>query len=351
MRRAIALLGALASQAAAQEITTAPAMTDEFRGIAVRDREVWVAGRGGRWGLSADGGETWRFGIVPGADSLVLVDVEALGLGAACVLGTSFEGGLARVYRTDDTGRRWRRVYERRQPGVFLDGMAFWDDRRGVAFGDPVDGAFHVLRTDDGCRSWTEVPADRLPTPLDGEAGFAASGTAVAMAGADHAWIGTGGGRTARVLRTTDGGRTWSAHDTPLRAGAAAGIFGVAFRDTLTGAAVGGNYQQPTDAAPNVLRTADGGVTWILAGPTAPAGVRYGARYVLTERGPILAAVGPAGFGYSTNDGAGWTPVDTLYAFTVAVTARAVWTAGPAGRVVRYDPAPWLRTGGSGFRP
>jgi hypothetical protein len=43
------------------------------------------------------------------------------------------------------------------------------------------------------------------------------------------------------------------------------------------------------------------------------------------------------------DDGAGWVAVDTLNAFTVAVSARAVWTAGPNGRVARFDPAPWMR--------
>jgi photosystem II stability/assembly factor-like uncharacterized protein len=343
VKPAAALFGLLALPAAAQEGTPTPGMLQEYRGLSVRALEVWVSGRGGSWGRSLDGGRTWNGGFVPGADSLVLVDIEALHGANACVLATSFDGGLARAYWTDDGGRIWWRVYERRHPDVFLDGMAFWDQQRGVAFGDPVDGAFHVLRTDNGCRSWTEVPADALPPPLPGEAGFAASGTAIAAAGDRHAWIGTGGGAVARVLRTTDGGRTWTAHETPLVAGTAAGIFGIAFRDTLHGVAVGGNYQSPADSGANVLVTSDGGMTWTLVGQSAPAGVRYGVRYALTEGGPVVAAVGPTGFGYSRDDGASWVAVDTLNAFTVAVTARAAWVAGPKGRVVRFDPAPWMR--------
>jgi photosystem II stability/assembly factor-like uncharacterized protein len=328
---------------AAQEAAHVPGMTGEFRGLAARGEEVWASGRGGRWARSTDGGRTWTSGVIAGADSLVLVDVEILEPGAACVLGTGFESGIARAYRTSDGGATWTPTYERRHPQVFLDGMAFWDPARGVAFGDPMDSAFLVLRTEDGCRSWSEVPAAGLPSPLDGEAGFAASGTAIAAAGERHAWIGTGGGRVARVLRTTDGGRTWSAHETPLAGGAAAGLFGVAFRDALHGVAVGGNYQLPADSSPNVLATADGGVTWRMVGTTAPAGVRYGVRVVETERGLVIAAAGPTGLGYSTNDGASWVTVDTLNAFTLTVTARAVWTAGPEGRIVRFAPAPWLR--------
>jgi photosystem II stability/assembly factor-like uncharacterized protein len=344
VRRLIALVVTLAPGGArGQEVVNVPGMNGEFRGLAVRGEEVWAGGRGGRWARSTDRGRTWASGVIPGADSLVLVDVEVLEPGVTCALGTAFEGGLARAFRTADGGVSWARTYERRHAQVFLDGMAFWDGRRGLAFGDPVDGAFLVLRTEDGCRSWSEVPAGRLPEPLDGEAGFAASGTAIATAGVTHAWIGTGGGAVARVLRTADGGRSWSAHPTPFAAGPASGIFGVAFRDTLNGAAVGGNYQDPTAGASNVLRTSDGGLTWVVVGTSAPAGVRYGARYGPAGSAPVLVAVGPTGFGYSKDDGAGWVAVDTLNAFTLALTARAVWTAGPNGRVVRFDPAPWMR--------
>jgi len=344
VRRTAALLAALLPGAAgAQDVAKVPGMDGEFRGLSVWGDEVWASGRGGRWARSTDGGRTWVSGLIPTADSLVLVDVEILGPGVACVLGTGFEGGLARAFRTGDGGNTWTTVYQRRHPQVFFDGMAFWDSGRGVAFSDPVDGGFLVLRTDDGCRSWTEVPAERVPAPLAGEAGFAASGTAITAAGAAHAWIGTGGGTVARVLRTTDGGRTWAAHPTPLAAGQAAGIFGIAFRDTLNGVAVGGNYQDPTAAAPNVLRTTDGGLTWTVLGTSAPAGVRYGARYAPGAPRPALVAVGPTGWGYSMDDGAGWVAVDTLNAFTVALSARAVWTAGPGGRVARFDPAPWMR--------
>jgi photosystem II stability/assembly factor-like uncharacterized protein len=341
--RGACLLSALAAAAAgAQEVSQVEGATGEFRGLAARDGEAWASGRGGRWARSTDGGRTWTSGVIPGADSLVLVDVEILRPGRACVLGTGFEGGLARAFRTEDGGKTWIGAYERRHPQVFFDGMAFWDGNRGVAFSDPVDGAFLLARTDDGCRTWTEVPADRVPAPLAGEAGFAASGTAITAAGAAHAWIGTGGGPVARVLRTADGGRNWTAHPTPFAAGPAAGIFGIAFRDTLNGVAAGGNYQDPGATTPNVLRTADGGLTWTVVGTSAPAGVRYGARYASGAR-PVLVAVGPTGWGYSMDDGASWMAVDTLTAFTVAVSARAVWTAGPDGRVVRFDPAPWLR--------
>lgn len=344
----LALVALAAHRAAGQSVIQVTGMSGEFRGMAVVGAEVWASGRGGTYARSSDGGVTWTAGVVPGAEGMVLVDVAALGEGSACVLATSFDGGLGRIYRTGDGGKHWILSYERERPGVFFDGMAFWDARRGLAFSDPVDGTFLIVRTTDGCASWTEVPREQIPAPLAGEAGFAASGTAIAVAGTTHAWIGTGGGAVARVLRTTDAGASWSVVATPLPGGAATGIFGVAFRDTLRGIAVGGNYQQPASRDANVLRTADAGLTWELAGTSEPAGVRYGVAY-LPGGGRTAVAVGPAGYGMTRDDGLTWVAVDTLYAFTLALAPGRGWLAGPAGRIIRLDPAlllPLDRNGG-----
>jgi photosystem II stability/assembly factor-like uncharacterized protein len=212
--------------------------------------------------------------------------------------------------------------------------MAFWDGSHGVAFGDPVDGRFFVLRTDDGCASWAEVRGPEL-IPLENEAGFAASGTGITVAGTGHAWIGTGGGPFARVLRSEDRGLTWTAVVTPMTGGSATGIFGIAFRDTLHGVAVAGDYQEPAGDAPTVLSTGDGGRTWTITGPTLPAGVRFGA-VALPERRAFVAA-GPSGMGVSLDDGATWTPVDTLFRYGMVARDAVVWASGPTGWITRSD--------------
>ncbi|HEX7051811.1 MAG TPA: nuclear transport factor 2 family protein [Longimicrobiales bacterium] len=313
----------------------------EFRGLSAAGADVaWAGGRGGVFARTTDGGRTWTADTVPGAASLFFIDAHAVDARSAYLLGTSFEGGEARIYRTTDGGEHWTLQYRQRKAGVFFDGMAFWDAERGVAFSDPVDGAFLIVTTDDGGEHWREVPRADIPPPLEGEAGFAASGTGIAVAGSRHVWIGTGGGRVARVLRSSDGGRTWTAAETPLPGGATAGIFGIAFRDTLHGVAVGGDYQDRTGGGLNVLRTDDGGRTWQLVASAAPPGVRYGVAYVPGAPTPTLVAAGPSGTGYSVDDGRSWTAIDTLGYNTIAFAGpRAGWAAGPGGRIARWQGA------------
>jgi photosystem II stability/assembly factor-like uncharacterized protein len=336
---ALALLtSALASPAAAQWLDQPTGSDAEFRGLAAVDSLVaWAGGRNGAFARTVDGGTTWVTGVVAGAESLFFVDVHALDADTAWLLGTSFEGGLARIYHTTDGGTTWRVQFEDTTPGAFYDGFAFWDARRAIAFSDPVGGSFRIVRTEDGGRTWRVVAPENIPPPLEGEAGFAASGTAVVTQPNGLAWIGTGGGRVARVYRTSDYGATWEVAETPLAGGPTAGIFGIAFRDSLNGVAVGGDYQQRTAATPNILRTRDGGRTWELVGTSAPAGVRYGVVYVPGTRPPVLVAVGPSGSGYSLDDGATWTPISEVGYNTVSFAApNTGWAAGTQGRIARW---------------
>ena len=309
----------------------------EFRGLhAVNDRVVWAAGRGGVFARTTNGGTTWSVDSIPGASNLFLIAVRALDQRRAWALGTAFSGPpAARIYRTDDGGRTWRLQYENSTPGIFFDGMAFWDATNGIAFSDPIDGKFVIVTTRDGGAHWTRVAPERIPPAAPGEAAFAASGTAITLHGKKEVWIGTGGGTRARVLHSRDRGESWEVFATPASAGQAKGIFGIAFRDARHGVAVGGDYQQRDSSVENLLRTEDGGRTWRLEKTPGLVGVQYG---VAVAGSQTFVAVGPVGSAVSSDGGLRWRRLEGPGFNTVSCAGGACWAAGVEGRISRLRP-------------
>jgi acetylornithine deacetylase/succinyl-diaminopimelate desuccinylase-like protein/photosystem II stability/assembly factor-like uncharacterized protein len=350
MRTGPALLALLLAPASlSSQVVPRQSGTDaEFRALHAPSADVvWTAGRGGVYAVTTDGGATWRADSVRGADGLFITGAWAQDARNAYLLGTSFDGGLARIYRTTDAGASWTVQWESADPAVFMDALQCWDIDLCIAYGDPIEGALVIVRTTDGS-TWNRVPAGRLPALIEGEAGFAASGTTLTLAPPGLGWIGTGGGAHARVYLTRDGGASWSVAATPMAGNATSGIFGIAFRDSLYGVAAGGDYERRTEEQRNILRTSDGGRTWTVAGTSRPHGVRYGAAYspiVFTPAGDAageparpLVSVGPSGVGVSRDDGASWTPLDTTHYNTVAFAPNGDgWVAGPEGRIAQID--------------
>ncbi len=337
---AIAAIAASASPAAAQWQMASVATRAEFRGLSLAsDTVAWASGTHGTVARTTDRGGHWTLFHVPGADSLDLRSIVGLTADIAVTASAgAAEAGQARIFRTADGGATWSAVYRTERQGVFLDALAFWDDRHGIAQSDPVDGTFFLLTTDDGGLTWTPVPASALPPTLPGEAAFAASGGCLVVWGTGDVWLGTGGGARARVFHSADRGRSWTVSDTPVHAGgSASGIFALAFRDSMHGVAVGGDYTAPRAKFVNAAITDDGGRTWRAARGPLVAAYLSGVSYAGTAND--LLAVGLAGTAWSADGGESWTAVDTLP--LNAVRARgAFWAAaGPKGRLGRWSGA------------
>ncbi|RMH16119.1 MAG: oxidoreductase, partial [Gemmatimonadetes bacterium] len=205
-------------------LTPQPSGTDALlQAVSAVDTSlVWVSGHRGVVLRTTDGGATWTRLATPAGDSLQFRDVDAFDERTAALLSAG-PGTLSRLYRTRDGGATWTLQFLMDHPDGFLDCAAFWDADTGFAYGDAVEGVLYVLRTDDGGRTWTRLGAGALPAAQPGEGGFAASGTCAATGPDGVGWIAAGNARRARVLRTDDYGRTWRAADAPLPGGAAAG--------------------------------------------------------------------------------------------------------------------------------
>jgi photosystem II stability/assembly factor-like uncharacterized protein len=338
------LLAACAVPPTLPEWTWAPELLPQSSGTdalliavsVVDDSVVWVSGTNGTYARTLDGGRSWRSGVVSGADTLQFRDVHAFDAENAFLLSIG-PGDQSRIYRTYDGGATWALQFRNEEPRGFFDCFGFWDRQHGIAFSDSFDGRFVIIETNDGGATWTRIPPARLPAANEGEGAFAASGTCLVVHGDSMAWIGTGASAAgARVLRTTDRGRSWSVAETPIVRGAAAGIATLAFRDARNGAALGGDIAQPDSLTDNVAFTRDAGLSWQLAASPPFTGAVYGSAWVSGAPTPALVAVGPRGLGYTLDEGRTWLPLDTLNHWGVAFASpERGWAVGPRGRITR----------------
>ena len=300
-----------------------------LRGVSAASDEVaWASGSGSTVLRTADGGQTWTRQTVT-ADTVDFRDIDAINERTVYALSIG-NGPASRIYKTTDAGVTWTPQFLNTDQAVFLDAMTFWDEQHGIVMGDSIDGKFFLLRTDNGGATWERIPPESLPPALPNEGAFAASGTNVAVSGA-NVWIGTGAAAKARVLRSNDRGRTWTVADTPIIAAGSAGIFSIAFRDAQHGVIVGGDYRKEAEAVDNLAVTSDGGVTWTLVKERGLSGFRSVVRYV--PRTPrSLVAVGPQGADYSTDDGLTWTPIEGTGFHTFGFSPSGQIGFGAGGR-------------------
>jgi photosystem II stability/assembly factor-like uncharacterized protein len=310
----------------------------------VNPQVVWASGRNGTFTVTTDGGNTWKAGVVPGAEALQFRDVEGVSAKVAYLMSIGVSGDPTdfRIYKTLDGGATWSLQFVNQLPGAFYDCFAFWTPNKGIAHSDSVNGVFPDLRTTGGT-TWQSISAN-MPPALPSEGSFAASGTCVATQGGQNAWIVTGVAAIARVLATRDGGDTWNAYDTPLLSSPSAGAFTVAFRNPWDGI-VGGGDLDPAD--PNSARTAissDGGVTWTLTNPPPVTGAIFGLAYahgVGNGNGSrtVVVTANAGGAAWTPDEGSTWFALPGVSGFWAVAFAspKAGWLVGVNGQILKIS--------------
>jgi photosystem II stability/assembly factor-like uncharacterized protein len=211
----------------------------------------------------------------------------------------------ALLYQITKDGKEVQLVYQENNKKVFYDSMQFWNDKDGIAVGDPIDDCLSVIVTHDGGNSWSKIPNSKLPKVFEGEAHFAASNTNIVIKGNDT-WI-VSGGKRSRVFYSSDKGNTWEAFETPIIQGKQmTGIFTVDFYDKKNGYIAGGNYEVLNQNFENKAITNDGGKTWQLIAEKQGFGYASCVQYVPNSNGKGLVVVGASGLSYSSDGGITW---------------------------------------------
>ncbi|HWF48004.1 MAG TPA: hypothetical protein VG168_13430 [Bryobacteraceae bacterium] len=293
---------------------------------------VWASGTKGVVLRSEDDGYLWQpCAVPPDAGNLDFRGLWGWDANHAIVM-SSGTGADSRLYETTDGCAHWRLVFTNRDPAGFWDAIAFGNQQQGMLLGDPVNGRFTILRTNDGGRHWARDESAGLEADPRGESVFAASNSALAL-GSDKlsAYFVTGGPGGSRLFHFHSGVRgqpgNWRPVKLPLSQNAqTAGLFSIAFRDSRHGVAVGGDYKRPNQRENTTAWTSDGGLTWAAASEPCSG---YRSAVAWDQDLQAWIAVGPNGSDISYDDGKTWKQFDKAGWNALSLP----WVVGPDGRI------------------
>ena len=227
-------------------------------------------------------------------------------------------------------------VYQEEGSGVFYDAMGFWNEKEGIAVGDPINGCLSIIITRDGGNTWVKVDCENLPHVVDGEALFAASNGSLTLKN-DQTYVATGGSQ-ARVFKSPDKGVTWTVVTTPLTQGSAmSGIFSMDQYDRDQLVIFGGDWADQDNNTNNKAYSKDGGATWTLMSPSSGPGYRSSVRFIPGTRGKGLIAVGSKGISVSHNKGKDWQQISDASIYTLRFVGDSVAYGGGPGQFVKLN--------------
>jgi photosystem II stability/assembly factor-like uncharacterized protein len=284
-----------------------------FSACFLNEHEGWIVGELGRVLKTTDGTRTLRqldVGTNSAFTSIVCFPDKTL-----FVVGPR---GSAR--RSRNGGETWEVLNTGTKRNLLS--VAFASPDLGIAVGDFGT----IVRTEDGGDTWNKIP---IPSniPLPEEIARTIDPTDVLLYDAvftspERAWI---VGEFGVIFTTADGGKTWTAQESPIETT----LFGVHFSDTLRGWAVG------IESA--MLHTTDGGTTWRKQSVPIQRGEPL-SLYDVEVEGQFGWVVGDSGLILHSSDGGEtWTRVDVPISFAAHWLRGVCLNAGGFGLMVGSD--------------
>ncbi|MFL2588916.1 MAG: WD40/YVTN/BNR-like repeat-containing protein [Parvicellaceae bacterium] len=224
------------------------------------DSTCWFAGGKNKFGYTNDYGKTWK-------ENVIKYDTFNLEFRSISVTTNSIfilsVASPALLFKIDKKTLNYKLVYKETNEKAFYDSMQFWDDKNGIAVGDPTANCMSIVLTKDGGNSWKKIACENLPLAVEGEAAFAASNTNLSLVD-QKAFIATGG-KEANVLVGTDYGKSWKKYKTPIIQGEKmTGIFSVNNLSVDTAIIAGGDWSAKQKIENTMAITKDGGNSWQL---------------------------------------------------------------------------------------
>ncbi len=154
-------------------------------------------------------------------------------------------GNKTEIIKSTNGGFNWSSI-EVSEYTNFINGLYFFDNLEGIAFGDPKQNIWGVIKTTNGGQTWGKIY--NIPEPLSGEAGF----LNCTFGYGNRIWFGTNKGR---IFISKDRGKNWQTK-TLISNGF---IHYIYFFDENSGLLL---YSEANSSDIKVAFTADGGVNW-----------------------------------------------------------------------------------------
>lgn len=302
-----------------------------IRAISVTKDTVWYAANKGRVGyINLKNNKKYEI-VIPSTSN---IEFRSIAINNHSILVLSV-GNPAVLYKLSKDLTQKELVYEEQHEKVFYDSMQFFDDKNGIAIGDPITNCFSIILTHDGGKTWSKLPCETLPKLYDGEAAFAASNTNIVVK-ADKVWV-VSGGKKARVFYSENKGKTWQVYDTTIIQGEAmTGIFTADFYNEKTGIIAGGNYEKPNDNDQNKAITTNGGKSWKLIANQEAFGYTSCIQFFPDSKGKKLISVGASGIYVSNDKAKSWHKIsDDNTLFTIRFIDKHTVIAAGKDKMIR----------------
>ena len=162
---------------------------------------------------TTDGGDTWQFDSIPVPGQPMMSSVFAVDANTCYYVFTD-NGSGGSIWKTTDAGTSWSKktTTQFSDPGAYADFYCGFDASEGVAVGDPTQGYFEILKTTNGGDTWSRVDSSLIPPIIPGEMG----GTNAYRAIGDNIWFPTmisdaAGTYSCRCFKSADRGAHWTA--------------------------------------------------------------------------------------------------------------------------------------------
>ena len=281
----------------------------------------WIVGDSSVFLRTTDEGVTWTKQTL---GNFTLYRMKFLNPSLGWIVGCT-KGKRSLILKTTDGGNVWA-VQDSSYEGIYLQSVSFVDSLHGWVVGSAYypDTSGRINRTTDGGASWLAVDSPHVAWPNDIFFVDASRGFAV-----DH---------YGEIAKTTDGGVTWQ---TAFRATYGNGfepLRKVFFTTPDSGWAVGGISGVETK-----VRTTDGGATWEVENTDQGSSLhglwfadsKNGWTVGGTDAGLVIERTTDGGMSWAKQQFPPSAPASSYFESVCMIDANEGWVVGDGGSILR----------------